>query len=183
MVAGGSDLRTLFPEILEQSSLVLCKLQMVRTRAQPDGWLAGPLLASGLSLRHYASFATCPSQADLRRRVAADAPELDRWGIHVMAAQTARGEVVLGDSHEYGTDFDPFLRREVEQLILDALHAVIRLPDWQIAERWSGIYAKHPTDVSLEVDVRPGVKIVTGLGGGGMTLAFGLAEEIWDAWS
>lgn len=184
VVAGGSDLRTLFPEILERSSLVLCKLQMLRTRSQPDGWRAGPLLASGLSLRHYASFAACPSQGDLRRRVAADTPELDRWGIHVLAAQNALGEVLLGDSHAYGTDLDPFLRSDVEQLILESARAVIRLPDWEIAERWCGVYAKHPTDgLSLEVEVRPGVRVVTGLGGGGMTLAFGLAEEVWQSTS
>ncbi|MAE65831.1 MAG: TIGR03364 family FAD-dependent oxidoreductase [Phycisphaeraceae bacterium] len=183
VVASGSDLRTLFPEILERSSLVLCKLQMLRTRPQPDGWRAGPLLASGLSLRHYESFAVCPSLAALRQRVTERTPELDQWGIHVLAAQNARGEVLLGDSHEYGEVVDPFLRRDVERLILTSLRTVIQLPDWEIAERWYGVYARHPTAMCLEVDARHGVKIVTGLGGAGMTLSFGLAEDVWRTWT
>ncbi len=71
-------------------------------------------------------------------------------GIHVLAAQNGLGEVVIGDSHEYGTEFDPVERAEIEELILDYLRTMIDLPDATIASCG---------------------------GGTGMTMSFGLAED------
>jgi hypothetical protein len=59
---------------------------------------------------------------------------------------------------------------------------MLRLPDWTIAQRWHGTYAKHPTLPQFVADPEPGVRIVTATGGSGMTMSFGLAEEMWDNW-
>lgn len=183
LIASGSDLLSLHPEQLGSLGLTRCKLQMMRTSPQPGGWRSGPHLAGGLTLRHYESFATCPSLAGLKRRVAEETPELDRFGIHVMAAQNGKGEVVLGDSHEYGDGFGPDCRTEIDDLVLRELRNLIQLPDWQIASRWFGVYSKHPAKSFVELDLAPGVKAVTGLGGAGMTLSFGLAERVLSSWS
>ena len=45
------------------------------------------------------------------------------------------------------------------------------------------MYAKHPEESDFVADVAPGVKIVNGVGGAGMTTSFGLAEEVFDAWT
>ena len=79
----------------------------------------------------------------MKKRIAAETPELDRYGIHVMASQNDAGEVILGDSHEYDSDIDPFDKAVIDDLILRELSRVIRLPSWEIAERWHGVYAKH----------------------------------------
>lgn len=183
LVAAGREQRILFPTELEAAGMVPCKLHMMRTVPQPSGWRSGPHLAAGLTLRHYTSFADCPSTARLRARVAEESPELDRFGVHVMASQDREGHLVLGDSHEYGTEVGPFQREEIDELILRELRPMLDVPNWALDQRWTGVYAKHPERSWVEIEAMEGVRLVTGVGGNGMTLSFGLAEEIWTRWT
>lgn len=177
VICSGSDLETLLPGTFSGAGLRRCRLQMLRTVPQPAGWSPGPVLAGGLSLRHYASFAGCPSVAAVRARVAREAPELDRFGIHVMASLDRHGALVLGDSHEYGADPGLGENAGIEDLILRELRRLFDFPDWRVAERWHGVYVKCTDGAAFRAEPLPGVHVVTGLGGAGMTLAFGLAEE------
>jgi D-hydroxyproline dehydrogenase subunit beta len=177
-LCAGDDLHTLFPETLQSSGLVRCKLQMMRSAAYGGRWRLGPMLAGGLTLRHYDAFQRCPSLPALKQRFAAEMPEYDRYGIHVMASQNSQGEVVIGDSHECGEMIEPFDRPQIDDLILRYLTTFLDLPDLRIAARWHGIYAKHPTAPYFLAHPAPGVTVVTGVGGAGMTLSFGLAEEV-----
>jgi FAD dependent oxidoreductase TIGR03364 len=177
-LCAGDDLETLFPELLSNAGLVRCKLQMMRSQPYGDGWRLGPMLAGGLTLRHYASFRDCPTLPALRQRVANEAREYDRYGIHVMASQNGSGEVVIGDSHEYGEAIQPFDKPEIDALILRYLETFLQVPDLRIAARWHGVYVKHPTDPYRVARPAPGVTVVTGVGGAGMTLSFGLAEQV-----
>jgi FAD dependent oxidoreductase TIGR03364 len=179
-VCGGADFETLFPEVYATSGLVKCKLQMMATAAQPGNWRLGTHLAGGLTLGHYKSFELCPSLAKVKARIAAQYPDHVRYGIHVMASQNELGEVIIGDSHEYGPAITPFDKDEVDQLILDYLRQLLRLPDPAIARRWHGIYAKHPTLVQYLAQPQPGCTIFASPGGAGMTLAFGCARDYWE---
>lgn len=178
-ICSGDDFQTLFPREFLGSGFIRCKLQMMRTAPQPGGWRLGPHLAGGLTLRHYRAFEQCPSLPALRRRIAEESPDFDRWGIHVMVAQNGLGELVLGDSHEYGDDFDPVERQEIEALILSYARRFLDAPDLAVAQRWHGIYGKLP-DGRLDFVRKPlpGVTVVTGVGGLGMTTSFGLAQEV-----
>lgn len=178
LVCNGDDFQTLFPEAFAACAMTKCKLQMLRSEPMSQGWRLGPMLAAGLTLRHYHAFARCPTLPELCRRLDADMPEYHRLGIHVMASQNGRSELTLGDSHEYGNQVEPFNKEEIDALILAYLARFLRAPGLRIAERWSGSYAKHPTEPFVVLGPSPGVTIVTGVGGAGMTLSFGLAEQV-----
>ena len=104
--------------------------------------------------------------------------DFKKHGIHVLLAQNNEGELIIGDSHHYGRTIEPFDNEHVNNVILDYLETFADLGKLQITERWHGVYPKVLGASSLVVTPEKGVTIVTGLSGAGMTLSFGLAEEL-----
>jgi FAD dependent oxidoreductase TIGR03364 len=177
-VCCGDELGLLFADQLRTSGLVRCKLQMMRSQPFGDQWRIGPMLAAGLTLRHYAAFRNCATLPALKQRIAEESPWLDRYGIHVLVSQNGRGELVIGDSHEYGDAIEPFDKAEIDDWVLGYLKTFLNAPGLRIASRWHGTYAKHPTEPYLIEHPAAGVTLIAGLGGAGMTLSFGLAEQV-----
>jgi D-hydroxyproline dehydrogenase subunit beta len=177
-LCSGTDFETLYPTIYQQSGITKVKLQMLRTVSQPNQWRLGPALCAGLTLTHYTAFAHCASLAALKSRIQTETPYFVEWGIHVMVSQNNLGELTIGDSHEYGLNPDPFDRVDLNQSILDYFKTFASPPSLDIAQTWHGVYAKIPNQTELVVHPEPGVTIVNAPGGAGMTLAFGLAEEV-----
>ena len=184
VICSGDEVRLLFPDQLREAQVIRSKLQMLETVPQPENWHLKPIVASELTLRHYASFGSCSTLPALKRRLSSDWAEQEKWGIHVLAVQRPTGELVLGDSHEYGLDFSPRINEHINTLILDYLNTFLEAGDLRIVDRWNGYYLKTTsghTEVIIEPQER--VQIVTGLGGGGLTMAFGLAEEVVSRWT
>lgn len=180
LVCSGPDFETLYPEFFRTAEIIRCKLQMLRTKAQPPSWSLGPALCAGLTLTHYESFRDCPSLGQLRRRFEVELPFCVDHGIHVLASETPAHELTLGDSHAYDNTVDPFDREDVNQAILAYLRSFVRVPQLEIAERWHGVYAKMTNGASeLVLTPAPSVTVVNGLGGSGMSMSFGLAEEVF----
>jgi FAD dependent oxidoreductase TIGR03364 len=177
IVCGGDDFETLYPQHYAASGLTRCKLQMMRTAPQPDGWQLGPSLAAGLTLRFYPAFQVCKTLPALSRRIAEETPEFDRWGIHALVSQTADGALTLGDSHEYSLAVDIFNKEQIDEIILRYTRQFLRAPDLTVAERWYGVYAKHPEKPLVVMQPEDRVRIVASPGGSGMTLSFGVAEQ------
>jgi len=180
IIAPGDDFQTLFPECFRDSKLTRCKLQMMRTTPQPQSWQLGPSLAFGLTFKHYPTFQICSTLHALKERIARESPELEKFGIHVMVSQNARGELTLGDSHEYGLAVNIFDNPAINRLILDFAKAYLRVPALEIAETWHGVYARHAEHPFLGVSPAAGVRVVTVTSGIGMTMSFGLAEETFS---
>jgi FAD dependent oxidoreductase TIGR03364 len=183
IVASGDDFQTLFPECFSDPLLTRCKLQMMRTVPQPQGWHVGPSLAFGLTFKHYPTFQICDSLNKLKERIAQETPEFDKFGIHVMVSQNARGELTIGDSHEYGLAVNIFDNPEIDRLILGYAKDFLRVPTLEIAETWHGVYAKHAEKPFQSVSPLPGVRVVTVTSGIGMTMSFGLAEQTFGEMS
>jgi glycine/D-amino acid oxidase-like deaminating enzyme len=94
----------------------------------------------------------------------------------LLVSQHGTGELVLGDSHEYGPAISPFNLESVDQLILDYLNTFLPVPEIEITLRWHGVYSTYDKQV-YEAEVQPNVHIVTGVGGAGMTMSMGLGER------
>jgi FAD dependent oxidoreductase TIGR03364 len=178
IVCSGDDFQTLYPETFAGQGFLRCKLQMMRSQSYAGRLKLGPMLAGGLTLRHYKNFQDCPTLATVKARVARENPAYDQYGVHVMASQNGAGELILGDSHEYDADIEPFDKPEIDRLILDYLHTFLNVPDLEIAARWHGIYAKHPREAYFVAQPAPGATVATCVGGAGMTLSFGLADQV-----
>lgn len=178
-VCSGQDFETLYPEQFSAAPLTKCKLQMMRLEAQPDDWRIGPALCGGLSFIHYHGFKAAASLPGLKARYESEFAEYLKWGIHVMASQNGLGEITVGDSHEYALTFDPFDREFINTMILDYLGTFAQFKSPKVFQSWHGIYPKM-TNGATEIVIKPenGVTIINGLGGNGMTLSFGLCDEV-----
>jgi FAD dependent oxidoreductase TIGR03364 len=176
-ICSGSDFETLYPDVFEKFALTKCKLQMMRVVEEGSPRI-GPAICGGLSLIHYASFKAAASLPRLKELYEHVLAELLQWGIHVMVSQNRSGQLTVGDSHEYGMVPDPFDRKYINDLILGYLGEFTRLKNPDIIETWNGVYGKF-TDGHTELFYSPDkdVFILNGVGGAGMTLSFGFAEE------
>lgn len=180
-VCSGPEFEQLYPQLYADAPLTRCKLQMMRLAPQPQGFRLGAAICGGLSLVHYAGFQQAADVGPLQARYQAEHADLIELGIHVMAAQNGTGEITIGDSHAYAHTHDPFDEQAINDKILAYLDRFLRVPDRRVIQTWHGIYPKL-TDGTSEfvVEADPGVTVVNAIGGGGlgMTLSFGLAEEL-----
>lgn len=181
-VCSGNDFETLYPEWFERQSLTKCKLQMMKGVPNKPLHL-GPSLCAGLTLRHYAAFKKCPTLEAVSERYDREFMSYRENGIHVLVSQNALGELIIGDSHHYGKTHEPFDYENVDRLILSYLSTFLSIEDITITERWHGVYPKYADGIDLILRPEKNVTIVNGLGGAGMTLSFGLAEEVIETLS
>jgi FAD dependent oxidoreductase TIGR03364 len=178
-VCNGQDFALLFPELFAQSGLKVVKLNMMQTVPLPGVTLPGNVL-SGLSIRRYESFESCPS----RHRIAAPAwqqPYLD-GGIHILFKQAPDGSVIVGDSHEYApvteaTSLDFALRNDLNELILREARRMMDFPTWQMQSYWAGYYSQTADGGAFTHVLDGRIHVATGIGGKGMTTAPAFARE------
>ncbi|MEJ7583841.1 MAG: TIGR03364 family FAD-dependent oxidoreductase [Acidimicrobiales bacterium] len=158
-------------EDLSRAPLRRCRLQMMET-APWDGPALTTALADGDSLRYYPAFGV-PALADLPPQ-----SELaTRYRIQLLMVQRLDGGLTIGDTHAYDEPF-PF---DLDEAAYDDLRAragaVLGRPLPPTVRRWAGVYSQTTDDsIYHRQRVRPGVTVVTGPGGRGMTLSPAIAE-------
>lgn len=178
-ICSGADFETLYPEQYAATGITKCKLQMMRFTPPAENYRIGTSVCGGLSLIHYNSFKAAASLPALQKRYREEMAEYVKWGIHVMVSQNDKGELTVGDSHEYGHTFDPFDKAHINTLITDYLEKFMETKDWKLTQSWNGIYPKMTNgETDIVINPESGVYILNGLGGAGMTLSFGFAEEV-----
>jgi FAD dependent oxidoreductase TIGR03364 len=150
-----------------------CRLQMLQTEPWEDRLTTA--IADGDSLRYYPAFAG-PALSRLPRQASIAAT----YKMQLLMVQRLDGSLTIGDTHAYEEPFDFDLDQAPNDHLIAVAEAILgsRLPP--VKRRWAGVYSQLRPDVD-EVyhrsEVAPGVVLVTGPGGRGMTLSPAIAEE------
>ncbi|WP_209401409.1 TIGR03364 family FAD-dependent oxidoreductase [Pseudozobellia sp. WGM2] len=180
IICNGSEFKILYPKLFEESDLIVSKLQMMQTKAQPNYMLPSSVL-TGLSIRRYEAFAECPSYASIKEKEDSESFER-KWGVHILFKQAADGSIIIGDSHEYAPagridklGFD--LNMDVDNFIIEEAKKIFDLPTYDIQNRWFGMYSQCQNSDIFQHTIDEDIHIVTGIGGKGMTGSAGFAKQ------
>jgi FAD dependent oxidoreductase TIGR03364 len=151
------------------------RLQMLQT--EPFAGRLTTAVADGDSLRYYPAF-DLPGRARLTPQV----PVAAAAAAQLLLVQRLDGSLTIGDTHSYDEPFDfdvdesPYdhLRARAEQLLGVPLPVTRR--------RWAGVYSQVTGhELYHRSQVAPGVILVTGPGGRGMTCSPAIAAETFAA--
>lgn len=179
VIAAGHLLGRLLPGTAETGEVRECALQMTRVVA-PAGLALGPAVLTGTSMLRYGAFAGSAAEA-LRAEILRDRPELLEIGANVMFTQQQDGTLLVGDSHE---DFDsapPFMHERWSRILLDEAARVLGFgsgADFDVLERWQGVYATSARQDLLVESPIDGVTAVAVTTGVGMTVGLALGERV-----
>ncbi len=176
-ICPGHDYVGLHAPLLQSMSLSVSRLQMLKVRAEHPVWhsLDRPLL-TGLSCLHYGAFSDLPAAQHLRLLIENQQPELLERGIHLLISPSPEGDLIIGDSHDYGLQASPFNYERTDEVLLDLARSVLACPV-KVIERWQGVYgAKGPGPYSvLRPDGQTWISLMhTGLG---MSTGLAIAER------
>jgi len=175
VVCSGHDYQTLLAEPIATLQPQVCRLQMLRARPRFKLDLQHALL-TGLSCVHYGAFADLPQAQALKAHLQANSPHLMEHGIHLLVSPTPHGELIIGDSHAYGSDVSPFNAEQVDTWMIELAEHTLggRI---EVVERWQGVYGSGgPGPFSL-LQVTPGVSAALMHSGVGMSVGPALAER------
>lgn len=176
VVTPGTGIAGILPEIAEAHGIVQCTLAMALVE-RPAHLPAHFAMLTGTSLARYDGFTAMPGADALRAELAEREPELTACLANLMVTGIEDG-LLVGDSHAYDADYEPFLDADLSELLLSKASAVLGIERPRVLQRWLGRYSDAPgTTLVLErPDPSTSVAVVTS--GVGMTLSFGIAERL-----
>lgn len=103
-----------------------------------------------------------------------------KYNMHLIAVQKSNGGFIIGDSHEYLEEVDPFEKQEINDLQLLELNNVLSFKSWQNLQRWIGYYPWSEKSPTIVERVNDNLTVVLVNRGKGMTISFALAEKFVD---
>jgi FAD dependent oxidoreductase TIGR03364 len=151
------------------------RLQMMQTA--PLAERITTALADGDSLRYYPAY-DLPGRGQLVPQTAAAA----RARAQLLLVQRADGGLTIGDTHEYAEPFAFDVDEDACDHLRSRAQILLGVPIPRIQRRWAGVYSEVDPAVADHAlyhrsEVEPGVVLVTGPGGRGMTCSPAIAEE------
>jgi FAD dependent oxidoreductase TIGR03364 len=148
------------------------RLQMLQTLPFPGR--LGTSVADGDSLRYYPAY-DVPSLASLPPQAAVAAANRAQ----LLMVQRLDGSLTIGDTHEYDEPFAFDVDSGAYDHLLARASALLGTDLPRVQRRWAGVYSEVAGAAALyhRSAVRPGVVLVTGPGGRGMTGSPAIAEE------
>lgn len=175
IVCSGHDYQTLLAEPIAALKPQICRLQMLRARPHIHLNLQHALL-TGLSCVHYGAFADLPEAAPVQAQILREAPHLHEHGIHLLISPTPHGELILGDSHHYGSDPSPFNAEQVDNWLIELAEQTLGCKV-QVVERWQGVYGARGAQPFSFLQAAPGVHAALMHTGVGMSVGPAMAER------
>ncbi|MHA6578296.1 TIGR03364 family FAD-dependent oxidoreductase [Pseudomonas yamanorum] len=183
IVCSGHDYQTLLAEQIAELNPQICRLQMLRARPAVELNLQHALL-TGLSCVHYGAFADLPEAAPVQAEILRDVPHLHENGIHLLISPTPYGELIIGDSHHYGSDPSPFNAEQVDTWMIELAEETLGCKI-QVVERWQGVYGSRGPRPFSFLRAAPGVSAALMHTGVGMSVGPAMAErninELWGS--
>ncbi|MCQ4164634.1 FAD-dependent oxidoreductase [Tahibacter harae] len=168
-LTGGADLPALVPALSAAGAVRLQRQPAARLVNQPEGWRLPLPLGNAALLPQLAAFAGLPALPRLRERLAQEG------GSGLLLLQNGSGEILALPEGESGDDAGNDSLRQ--RRVLDAVRGLAQLPDCRLQQTWQAAQALGAGEGA--VAIADGVTAVATPGAGlGMTLAFGLAEDV-----
>jgi FAD dependent oxidoreductase TIGR03364 len=148
------------------------RLQMMQTAPFPESLPTS--VADGDSLRYYPAYEV-PSLALLGPQT----PVAAASRVQLLLVQRADGRLTIGDTHSYDEPFAFDVDEEPYDHLRARAEALLGRPLPRVLRRWAGVYSEvtGTSDLYHRSVVAPGVVLVTGPGGRGMTCSPAIAEE------
>jgi FAD dependent oxidoreductase TIGR03364 len=148
------------------------RLQMLQTRPFPGRLTTS--VADGDSLRYYPAY-DVPALASLPPQ----APVAAENRAQLLMVQRLDGSLTVGDTHEYDEPFTFDVDEDAYHHLVARASALLGAALPPVQRRWAGVYSEVTGTPALyhRSTVMPGVVLVTGPGGRGMTCSPAIAEE------
>jgi FAD dependent oxidoreductase TIGR03364 len=148
------------------------RLQMLQTAPLPGSLTTS--VADGDSLRYYPAF-----EVPSRDALPPQAPVAAANRAQLLLVQRLDGSLTIVDTHEYDEPFAFDVTEDAYEHLLDRAYALLGIALPPVRRRWAGVYSEVAGSTALyhRSAVKPGVVLVTGPGGRGMTCSPAIAEE------
>ncbi|MDJ1133266.1 TIGR03364 family FAD-dependent oxidoreductase [Streptomyces iconiensis] len=169
----GGMVRELVPELPVRR----VRLQMMQTEPLDEPLTTS--VADADSFRYYPAYGG--PALDAMTSAQAQGPVAAEHKMQLLMVQRSDGSLTIGDTHEYASPF----RFDVEEApyahLATVAERLLGRPIPPVRKRWAGVYAQctEPGRVvhRQQLQDRPGVWLVTGPGGRGMTCSPAMAED------